>query len=437
MELSEKINIIHEMINASSTTGSALGYLPDLLKALGKANETKKYMIQLETQIDEVETSWRNSHKEAHEWMCERIKLLKISKWAKFPKVKNCIEQAEQVLNFEINLLPPYFFSEALNATKAAANAIAEFGKDPIFEGWANIDRMRVSSLDIKPGFPLKKVGVVSLTDAKKRAVATKLGHGVDCWDIKKMEKQHKSEPDKLIAYLCRGYVSEYLFPPCFDVVFGNACESSEEQEKHEWLEKTESDPVLLLRHLQWLSNYKTMKPLTMALDAVPRTIEDAIVGLQQAYTGLFLSSLSRNNPEDYFISKEEVIKLIDLFLDHVALNIVLSANEPKGYQKVTSRKPADDPRTRDKQTAFKFIKPLWRLNPYFSQSSILFGLNFAINSGVLKLEDTYKESTFKTWIRKADQPLKERPRRSRRKSSQHIEQIKNFVKEKERGIKS
>lgn len=233
MKLPEKIESIHEMMKMKETAGASLSLLPDLLKALQDEKETKKYYVQLENQAHEADRRWFDCHKEVYDWFLAKVNLLKSSKWATYPKVQERIDRAEKVLQFKYNTLAINSFNEALEVVKGVASAIAEFGQDRIFEGWAKIQLIRVPSPGIEPGFDLTKVceGEIELSKKKQTALSNQLGHGIACWKIEKMEKLKDEEPDKLIAYLCRGYISSYAFPQCFEAVFRGIHKEDEEQE--------------------------------------------------------------------------------------------------------------------------------------------------------------------------------------------------------------
>lgn len=209
--LPQNVKIIRDRCWSTETIGGFLRCLPKLFDVASKEAQTKDQFAQLKILLNADAAEQKKLCEKAVEWMKSCLSKLKNSPFANHPLCVAELKRAEDLLihrklkskqsvvSSELSLkligssgkasYNPLdrtwgFVDAAKEALMEAVNAIASFGPDPLFDGWAKIETRREHTCGVVPQFPDNISGEVLMGINQQGELAEKLRSGVYCWEV-------------------------------------------------------------------------------------------------------------------------------------------------------------------------------------------------------------------------------------------------------------
>lgn len=402
--------IERSMMHRMETSGAILQYLPQFLQTLARTKESAPSLEGFETDLKRQEKVQRQEMAKSIEWITEKIDKLKTSPFATHPVVEHSIARAEQSLASKDQSSPAILLHDIIVNLQFAVSAVAAFGNDPLFEGWAEIGIAKIDPNGRAPKFPKNSKGLIPVEN--RWELAEQIGHGVDCWQVSPLSigpNGKQSTPPAV--YLLYGCFEKFIFPSSVDSVFALS------KDIREWREKRNTDPATLLNFLKILSQYEASKKLLEPPFLRAKTVLEAEKLCIKGEIRPYLRQFSLTNSEDHPLSRSQLLNLIDTFLNMLDINITQAiAKRKEAKQSIQAAGPNFDVRVRDKEIAVKWMKKEWAQDNQLSQDTIVDRLVLAILQNRIELEKDYKRSTFEKWVDEAD-PLPKAEREYRPKT--------------------
>lgn len=357
--LPKNIIVERNLIRNADSPGAVLRRLPHLLKALRFTKDTKPFISKLENDLEITERTFRRYEEEAILWLKSSFLKLKQSRYADDPLVKPAMKVAEDLL---LNRLwKPQdginfkgYIDNALEALGFAVDAIANFGPDPIFDGWVELntgfhcpshDRLKLeeSGGQVKylkyserwkliesfgseklaiPIFPLDTKGDVPLRNIERGELREIFKRNFECWvveppriEIDKEGKKHEYCQGVSLRY---GFIKAFNYPSCIEELRYK----QSKQWRREWSEVRDSDPKTMYGYLKILGQYEGFECATFPPKKELKNWEDVESYIVQANTGCFLSSFSSENSDEHPHSLQQLQSMVDQFLSMVSGNL-------------------------------------------------------------------------------------------------------------------
>lgn len=399
--LPQKITLELNLILQSKVQTSILKRMPHLINAFSSNAKTSSFISQCREELKQKDNEYWKQRAEALAWLKEKIHFLKTSRWSQHPVIKNKIKKAEDAIEAKFYNPLSGSIEHIWLQLKEAAFAVVAFGEESIFYNWA---RIGIDDIEIR------KVDSLSLSSTDNDESKWKFAEIINTGFI-----SYKLSLCQEFFSLKRGYIQEFIFPHCMEVML--VCNRSQE----DWEADCESDASTLFNHLQMLAQYPlykkgVLKPLTLPLANFPKTLDEVdelfINGCIVYYLSCFDARDSRRQPASLKQLKELILNFL------IMLGSYMSQDDASLKPE---RKSRNEARVRDA----KIVKE-WMINQWkewsISQSTMVAKLRVAIALGELELELNYKpssgntEGTFERWASQAD-PWPEDIKRTRKKT--------------------
>lgn len=366
-KLPERILGEWTIIRNAENPESILRRLPDFLKALSHEKKTRPSIAAFEKKLEKAEKEQDQNMAKAIQWVKEKIAKLRTSSYLKQPSIELAIERAEHALQNTENLPSPIHLGLILANLRQAVSNLAAFESDAFFEGWA---KTRMPTRQRNPNSNNDNCRTTGLQD---------------------------------------GVLEELLLPEFIEHMLSR--NGSEGLQR--WKSHRESDPATLLGYLKTLSKYSLCESTSEPKYLRARCAQDAEKLCLQGEPRPYLRQYSSDDPKDHPRSREQLLCLIDTFLNMVEGQI--SQQSDKSLPKINTVQK-NDPRVSDKKIAVEWMKSEWSKDAETCQEMIVDRLIRAISNREVKLTRDYKRSTYINWTRNAD-PLSIAAKLKRQKS--------------------
>lgn len=401
--LPESVLRERDIMHRAKLTGGILKCLPMFLGTLSKDKKTSRYIASLEAELKKAEKEQDQNMAQAIEWAKDKITKLKTSPFAKHKLVRHTIERAEKALDNKAKLSSAVHLDIVLTNLQQAAAHVAAFGNDPLFDEWAVIGEARIEPKGIATKFAKNAAGLLPISISKRRALANHFGHGVEQWLLSTL-KVDEGKAQIQTVNLLYGVFKKFTLPDCIEYIL-----SGKGAEGHQnWEENCDSDPATLLKFLKILALYSFYK--STKEPSFLRYVRGAHELCLQGEPRPYLRQFSSTNPNDHPLSREQVLQLIDAFLNMVERHIAHNSNKPPVKKGATKKTTA---LKQDTEKAVNWMKTKWANDKEAARDIIVGRLFTAIRNGEVKLTREYKRSSYIRWARTIDPlPLADRLRR-------------------------
>ncbi|MBS0637011.1 MAG: hypothetical protein JSS12_05840 [Verrucomicrobia bacterium] len=367
--LSESILRERDIMHHAELSGSILKCLPRFLNTLSKDIKTAPSISAFEKEFKKAEKEHDQNMTKAIEWAKEKIDKLKTSRFSRKLVIKRSIKRMEEALQNTDNLPSAIHLDLIITNLQQAVSNLTAFENDAFFEGWA---KTRMPSSQRDPNVKNENCRI------------TGLQYGV------------------LEELLLPNYIKHML-------------SSKGSKGLQKCRSQRESDPATLLDFLKTLSKYglceSTAEPNFFRL----KCAQDAEELCLQGYPWPYLRQFSSTNPKDHPLSRKQILRLIDTFLNMVEGHIAQQSVKPPS---LVATAPKKDARVLDRITAVNWMKSEWLKDTKICQETMVDRLIIAISNGVIKLIRKYKRPTYIKWTREPDPfPIAKKLRRPKSKN--------------------
>lgn len=379
-----KIQLEWSLILQCKNQIGILKRLPILLDTLALNEISSNLIFQFNEELNRKRLKDEFQRDEAITWLENKLYLLKGSCWADHPTVRREIQKFEDALQVR-DYNPLIGIVEYLwQLFKDAANAVAAFGMDLLFEGWARIkeyscDYMQIDSISYLP----------STSSFENRwQFASEINTGYTSYTFSLSNK---------IIYISQGYIEEFFYPTCVESILVS-------QSQEDWEADCTSDAITIYNFLKILSQYtlyreKKITPLTLPLKQHPETLDEVEKLYINGCIVYYLSCFDSSDFNQYPISLKELKGYIETFLtllgSYICDNDLCKLDRQK-------RKERDDLRTNDAKIAKEWIHRQWA-DKNISHSTMASRLALAIGCNQICLSKDYKPEIYEKWAKEAD----------------------------------
>ncbi|MCE5294730.1 MAG: hypothetical protein LLF94_08985 [Chlamydiales bacterium] len=368
-KLPESIMLERDIMHSAESSGGILKRLPQILDTLFKDTKTASSIAEFEKKLKKAEKEQDQNMTKALEWVKEKIVKLRTAIFAQDPSIKHAIERLENALQNTNNLPPAIYLDLILANLQQTVSNLATLENDTFFEGWAKTRRLPVphNSDDINV--------TISTT-------------GLHC-----------------------GILEKLIFPDCIAHMLSRKGPEGLQRLKAD----RESDPAALLGFLKILSHYALYESTVKSSGLKIRCAQDAEELCLQGDHGPYLHQFSSKNPKDHPLSRKQILRHVDTFLNMVEVQITQKSDKPPTKVNATPKK---DSRLSDKKIAVEWMKIEWLNDKETCRDLIVGELIRVIDNGDVKLSRKYERSTYNNWARDADpHPIDKRLRRAKSKN--------------------
>lgn len=382
--LPKKLQLEWNVILQCKDQRSLLKRLPYLFKALSLDHNYSNQIQLLQKEAAQRDYTYKQRREEAKIWLQEKLELLKSSPWAEHPTIypKNKIVE---------HAIQGKFYSPFMGAIehawaqlKDAAFSVAAFGKDSLFDQWAQIEVFSFNR------YPVQSFCFIPLNGCDK-------GRWKFAIDLQSGYVTYKISPCKEFIEMAQGHVNAFCLPECLEEILMH------NRSQEDWKADCDSDVVTLYSYLNILAQYSlfkagSIKPLILPIKPPPTSLEEADDHFANGCIVYFLSCFDSKKYSDRPVTVKELNDLIITFLTMLGSNACTESIKIGNKQK----KSRDDARRRDAKTAKDWMKSQWE-DWKISHSTMAAKLQLEIGRGQIKFERDYTLKTLERWAGQVD----------------------------------
>lgn len=281
--------------------------LPTLFDVLAREKNTKEYLYDLEKQLERENKREEERKIQAITWMESKFKEIKKNPLSKHPTISLKIAHLEDTMQCRRVRLDQNYISSVWDDLREVSESMVEFGPNEIFDDWARID-IRTESQTITGEIFSKESKICEILPGDKQ--------GLLLIDILKqgftkaslVPAKYRPGSEKPTVNFEYGYIKQFIVPDCISPWYQHS------QDGTEYDEGISTDPLILFKRLQFLSQYSDFKPLVLPLEKPPKNWKDIDLLHAQASSGFYFhrfKSIQKKPP----LTSEQAIKLIETFL--------------------------------------------------------------------------------------------------------------------------
>lgn len=373
--------------------------MPYLIEALSLDHSYSNQIQRLQNEIAKRDDVYRQQRQDAKIWLQEKLELFKSSPWSEHPTIGPKIQIAEDAIR-------GVFYNPFMGAVehawiqlKEAAFFIATFGKDSLFDHWAEIEVFFFNK------YPMQSFHFIPPKECDK-------GRWKFAIYLQSGYRTYKISPCKNFIEIAQGHVNAFCLPECLEQILIH------NRSQEDWKADCDSDVVTLYSYLNILAQYSLfklglIKPLVLPITPPPSSLEEADEHFANGCIVNFLSCFDSKKYSDRPATVKELNELIITFLTTLGSDVCTDSIDIGNKQK----KSRDDARSRDAKTAKDWMKSQWE-DWRISHSKMAAKLQLEIGKGQIELERDYTLETLERWAEQADPwPKNKRVKRPKTKN--------------------